>query len=80
MLKLCERGLVFVIIAFLNRSHWAEKECQLSLCKPTKIDGSKHDESSTSFAYEMLAKMRKSLGRNYSAGKVSQVASSDYSI
>jgi hypothetical protein len=41
---------LFVFIAFLDRSHWAEKECHLSLLEWTKIDRAKNHESSTSFA------------------------------
>ncbi len=41
---------LFVFIAFLDRSHWAEKECPLSLLERTKIDRAKNQESSTSFA------------------------------
>ncbi len=37
-------------IAFLDRSHWAEKECHLSLLEWTKIDQAKNHKSSTSFA------------------------------
>jgi hypothetical protein len=40
---------LFVFIAFLNRSHWAEKECHLSLLEWTKIDQAKNHKSSTSF-------------------------------
>jgi hypothetical protein len=36
-------------LAYLDRSHWAEKECHLSLLERTKIDQAKNHKISTSF-------------------------------
>ena len=57
------------VIADLNRSRSAEKECHLSLLEQTKIDRAKNDQSFTSFEYKNPNKILKTLKAKFQAGK-----------
>ncbi len=61
MLKFNDSSAAFVFIAFLDRSHWAEKECHLSLLKQTKIDRAKNTKVLLASHKKVVAKMRKAV-------------------
>jgi hypothetical protein len=67
--------MAYDMIAFLDRSCWAEKHCHLSVCDPTNIDQAKNQQCFTSVVYKNTNKILPSRMSNQSGWQVSQIAS-----